>query len=258
MGTMQNSEHEFENLHKIQRDCKFIFDKSKYLILREKGVGKTSLFAVLNNKEYAKELGNFCEVNETDLEHTTWTKGLDEKGDEFPQQSTFAKVGTFPINQQRTFWKMLIIKYLQDETIGSWNDFLTKVPTISEINIDEQLKALELKFIQDGEIKVLIYDYLDKLIAEDNGKRGEIIGSLLDVWRDIHVRYNNIRSKIFLRKDIFTREVNLTDKVKLDNHKVEITWEYDQLLNVVWKRMWHNGGDNLTDKNWWWLHNGSM
>jgi hypothetical protein len=78
--------------------------------------------------------------------------------------------------------------------------------------------------VKKEKLKFLIYDYLDKLISEDNGKRGEIIGSLLDVWRDIHVRYNNIRSKIFLRKDIFTREVNLTDKVKLDNHKAEITW----------------------------------
>jgi hypothetical protein len=105
---------------------------------------------------------------------------------------------------------MLIIKYLQNETIGSWANFLAEVPTISEISIDDQLKVLETKFSEEGEIKVLIYDYLDKLISEDNGKRGEIIGSLLDVWRDIHVRYNNIRSKIFLRKDIFTREVNLT------------------------------------------------
>lgn len=240
---------EFEDLNKLQsnfyprKDYKFIFDKSKYLILGEKGVGKTALFAVLNNREYAKALGKFCEANETDLEHTTWTKGLDEKGDEFPQQSTFAEVGKFPTNQQRVFWKMLLIKYLQDEKVGSWTDFLTEVPEISEVNLDEQLKTLELKFSKRGEIKVLIYDYLDKLISEDNGKRGEIIGSLLDVWRDIHVRYNHIRSKIFLRKDIFEREVVLTDKVKLDNHKADIEWQYDQLLNVVWKRIWHNGGD---------------
>ena len=253
------AEYEFEDLNKLRsnfyprKDYRFIFDKTKYLILGEKGVGKTALFAVLNNQEYAKALGKFCEINETDLIHTSWTKGLDEKGSEFPQQSTFAEVGKLSISQQRVFWKMLIIKYLQNETIGSWANFLAEVPTISEIIIDDQLKVLETRFSEVGEIKVLIYDYLDKLISEDNGKRGEIIGSLLDVWRDIHVRYNNIRSKIFLRKDIFTREVNLTDKVKLDNHKAEITWEYDQLLNVVWKRMWHNGGDNLTDKlfsNW--------
>jgi hypothetical protein len=253
------AEYEFEDLDKLKsnfyprKDYKFIFDKTKYLILGEKGVGKTALFAVLNNHEYAKALGKFCEVKDTDLELTSWIKGLDEKGSEFPQQSTFSEVGTFSISQQRVFWKMLIIKYLQNENIGSWASFLIEIPAISEISIDDQLKLLDAKFSHDGEIKVLIYDYLDKLISEDNGKRGEIIGSLLDVWRDMHVRYNNIRSKIFLRKDIFTREVNLTDKVKLDNHKAEITWEYDQLLNVVWKRMWHNGGDDLTDrlfKNW--------
>ncbi|MBK8855392.1 MAG: hypothetical protein IPN10_15165 [Saprospiraceae bacterium] len=248
------AEYEFQDLKNLEsnfyprKDYRFIFDKTKYLILGEKGVGKTALFAVLNNQEYAKALGKFCDVNENDLQVTTWIKGLDEKGDEFPQQSTFIEVGKFSTSQQRVFWKRLIIKYLKSESIGSWTVFLAEVPSIKEIEIDDQLKELEFEFSQNGKINVLIYDYLDKLISEDNGKRGEIIGSLLDIWRDIHTRYEQIRCKIFLRKDIFIREVNLTDKVKLDNHRAEITWEYDQLLNVVWKRIWHNGGKDLTDK----------
>ena len=49
-----------------------------------------------------------------------------------------------------------------------------------------------------------------------------------------------------MRKDIFDREIDVTDKVKLNNHKSEISWEYDQLLNIVWKRLWHSE-KNLPD-----------
>jgi hypothetical protein len=92
------AEYEFEDLNKLKsnfyprKDYRFIFDKTKYLILGEKGVGKTALFAVLNNQDYAKALGKFCEINETDLVHTSWIKSLDEKGSEFPQQSTFGRL----------------------------------------------------------------------------------------------------------------------------------------------------------------------
>lgn len=242
------AEYEFEDLNKLQsnfyprKDYRFIFDKSKFLILGEKGVGKTALFAVLNNHEYAKALGKFCDANESDLEQTSWIKGLDEIGANFPKQAIFNEVGKFDKSLQRVFWKSLIITYLKNDSIISWSDFLVEIPKLSEINLNDQLDELEKQFSVNGEIKVLIYDYLDKLISEENGKRGEIIGSLLDIWREIQTSYIYIRSKIFLRKDIFLREVLITDKVKLDNHRADIEWQYDQLLNVVWKRIWHNGG----------------
>ena len=45
-----------------------------------------------------------------------------------------------------------------------------------------------------------------------------------------------IRSKIFLRKDIFTREIQISDQVKLRNYSSSIEWTYDQLFSMVWKR----------------------
>lgn len=73
--------------------------------------------------------------------------------------------------------------------------------------------------------------------------RGRILSALLDVWRSFYHRFSRIRTKIFLRKDIFDREIDITDKVKFNNHSSEINWEYDQLLNVVWKRLWHSKHD---------------
>ncbi len=41
-----------------RRDYRYIFDRNKFLILGEKGSGKTALYAVLSQPEYAKALAN--------------------------------------------------------------------------------------------------------------------------------------------------------------------------------------------------------
>lgn len=56
------------------------------------------------------------------------------------------------------------------------------------------------------------------------------------MWYMNESTLQNIRSKIFLRKDIYDREVNVSDKVKLKNYSTTIGWEYDQLFAMVWKR----------------------
>ena len=56
------------------------------------------------------------------------------------------------------------------------------------------------------------------------------------MWYMNESTMQNIRSKIFLRKDIYDREVVVSDKVKLKNYSATIGWEYDQLFAMVWKR----------------------
>lgn len=238
------AEYEFQDLGQLiknfypRKDYRFIFDKTKYLILGEKGVGKTALYAVLKVPQYAKALAAFCEINTTELQTTEWIKGLDEKGKEFPLPSTFSEIGKQGEESQRVFWKRLILLQFQKESIESWSNFAQDNPTIKEADIDEQIIQLNDNLESENKFAVVVYDYLDKQIHGAD-VRGKLISALLEVWRDIHNRYSNLRCKIFLRKDIFEREVHITDKVKLSNHSAEIKWEYDQLLNVVWKRVKH-------------------
>jgi CobQ/CobB/MinD/ParA nucleotide binding domain len=238
------AEYEFEDINQLKRnfyprkDYRFIFDKTKYLILGEKGVGKTALYAVLNVPEYAKELAEYCEINSGEIKGTEWIKGLDEKGQEFPQPSIFNEIGKQSAEQHRIFWKRLLLVQANNEKTDSWNEFAQENKNLKESDIDEKIIQLDNKLSAENRFVVMVYDYLDKQITETDGIRGKLISALLDVWRDIHNRYSHLRCKIFLRKDIFDREVELTDKVKISNHTATIKWEYDQLLNVVWKRAW--------------------
>jgi len=75
-------------------------------------------------------------------------------------------------------------------------------------------------------------------LSTENDLRGKSIGALLSLWYGYSSRIKNIKAKIFLRNDIFEREViTETDKVKIKNYAVDINWDYDQLLNVIWKRL---------------------
>lgn len=252
-----SAEHEFDSLEKLKqnfyprKDYRFIFEPKKYLILGEKGVGKTALYAVLGFPEYAKAMGKYCAASTSELEATEWIKGLD-KDDKFPSKAIFSHVGRKNTDFQRKFWKQLIITQLRKTVIADWSQFLAETEHADEIRLDDDIRVLDTGYQHTVAYKTLVYDYLDLLLPEEGGIRGKLISVLLDVWREIDNRFSRVRCKIFLRRDIFEREVEITDKVKFDNNIASITWEYDQLLNVVWKRFWYASEEKLPEeiKRW--------
>lgn len=51
-------------------------------------------------------------------------------------------------------------------------------------------------------------------------ERSKLVSTLIDMWYGYESTVRNIRSKIFLRRDIYDREVVVADKVKLKNYSV--------------------------------------
>lgn len=96
------------------------------------------------------------------------------------------------------------------------------------------LEKLNQHYQKENIVVTIIYDALDRIVAAKN--RGEFVSALIDMWYKNETTMQNIRSKIFLRKDIYDREVNVSDKVKLKNYSVTIAWDYDQLFAMIWKR----------------------
>ena len=243
------SEYEFETLEELtqnfypRKDYKFIFDKTKYLIFGEKGSGKTALYAVLANREYAVALAKYCDADIAEISVTEWIKGYD-KTQEYPSSDVFVSLKDKENSVIKNFWRLLILKYCtalhpyqQNIQAMTWRELLDEAEKDKiALDLEQYFSEINKTLTENKKFFTIVYDYLD-LLTEENGLRGRLITALLEVWRDIQNRYPQIRTKIFLRKDIFDREVNLTDKVKFNNHSSEINWEYDQLLNVVWKRL---------------------
>lgn len=255
------SEHEFssnEDLRKRfypRKDYKFIFEHDRFLILGEKGVGKTALFTVLSQPEYAKDLAEYCGVCDEDFSSTEWLVGL-ENTEYYPTENNFSNLSELTVTQLKNYWLCLLIRSIHlrgydclgienfkevDELlkadVANLKNFVVKIEFMEKL--ETWLNLFQKQCISENKKITIIYDYLDSLIPGESELRGKLIAALISFWFVNLSRYKNIRSKIFLRQDIFDREVqsSLTDKVKIKNYSVELKWEYDQLLNIVWKRM---------------------
>lgn len=236
-----------------RKDYKFIFDRNKYLILGEKGAGKTALYAVLSNKESAIDLAAYCEINDGEMQSSTWIKGLDRTSD-YPSESVFESIMNEDHKTLRNFWKLLLVKSIKNNKAitvyqEDWKEFINKAKTFDSLDIDDEIKNICSDLENEKTYITVIYDYLDVLIREESDSRGRILSALVEVWRSIQTYQSRLSTKIFMRNDIFEREVNLTDKVKLNNHISTISWDYDQLLNIVWKRIWQTNKLPLWMKN---------
>jgi hypothetical protein len=243
-----------------RKDYKYIFDNDKFLILGEKGSGKTALFAVLSHQNYAVSLAKYCGVPL--INKTKWIMAFDKSGD-FPSPMNFLGLKDFNPSQLMNYWLILLFRRFPEDYLKSRNGIFQEIKNahLSDLkrfagdsNVGELLES-ELYLINE-ELKksreniIFVYDYLDHSLPDDESNiRGRVTGALLALWYDYISRFKNIRSKIFLRKDIFDRDVQtgVTDKVKIKNYSVNIEWEYNQLLNIIWKRMVEIGGESTQE-----------
>jgi len=249
------SEQDLKSYFYPRKDYKYIFEKDKFLILGEKGVGKTALFSVLSHQNYAKSLAEFCGVKTEEIENTEWVIGLEkpvsENPNKFPYKANYEAIQNFELSQFRNYWIILLIRQLKNELITNsdlkeeiLNSALKDIKNIAiRENIGEDLyeilNEVNTSLKEQNKTLIIVYDHLDAELPSENNIRGKLISALLAFFYDNLNRLSNIKAKVFLRNDIFNREVNdITDKVKIQNYSVKINWEYNQLLNVIWKRIY--------------------
>jgi hypothetical protein len=85
------------------------------------------------------------------------------------------------------------------------------------LDIDRFLNSLEREglYPQVGQI-YLVYDYLDRMLPSgDRIARSRYVNGLVDWWQSRVQQNRRLLAKIFLREDIFDREVRVEDKSKI-------------------------------------------
>lgn len=265
-GETPSSENEFNSIEDLRKrfyplkDHKYIFDNNKFLVIGSKGSGKTALYSVLKYPEYARALAKYVDVSSNDINKTEWVVGLGI-GKDFPASENFETIGaTGDIRFYRKYWQCLLIKtlepyiksYIEDIPNVITNIFECRYSSLKEIianNIElgevisDILHDLDEKLETMDKVVIITYDYLD--ITLDKKYRGNMIAALISLWFENISRLDRIKSKIFLREDIFKFEVKdgVTDKAKLNNYTANIGWTYDYLLAMVWKRIIENSSE---------------
>ncbi len=253
------AEVEFHNLEELKKnfyplqEYRYIFDNSKFLITGAKGSGKTALFLMLQCPAYVQKLANYLGVSADEAKNTDWVVGI-AYTNQFPAPAQLDRVGEYDDKViYAAYWKVLLIRVLQPTiekfqieigalakelfalTFGQIPDWIQQHQNINAV-LFEDLQKIDANLQEQGKQVIVIYDQLDRLLNVDY--RGKLISALINLWMDNMVYLKNIHTKIFLRKDIFQYEVHdLTDKIKLNNYRTTIEWNYDYLLAMIWKRL---------------------
>ncbi len=129
-----------------------------------------------------------------------------------------------------------LVRSLADlDRVSSWHTKL--VQSIEEV--DAALNQLDETLIRQNRYLFATYDDLDVMAVEWNQKRS-LIQALLQFWLGQWRRWQRIRPKIFLRRDLFSAEfLNFPDASKLEGNKLELRWIPTQLYQLVFK-LWAN------------------
>ncbi|MGL5904543.1 MAG: hypothetical protein ACRCZO_17805, partial [Cetobacterium sp.] len=137
------------------------------------------------------------------------------------------------------FWKYLTIYQLEEylkkpeRTFINYTDIYHHLVTLDfSISLDAKLKELNRDFYDDDQHYTIVYDELDVAF---NKNKDEIISSLISFWRNNIYKYANLRSKIFLRKDLFESLTKLDNKTHLEINSYDLVWKKKEILSLILK-----------------------
>lgn len=228
------------------RSYSFIFDQKKFLVLGQKGVGKTALFTALKYNNYAKALAKYLQIDSEQYEHSEWIVGTSQETDYI---DIFGNLKSEEQIRAFLYYETIRILLKNEPKLETFMDNDMQRKLLSgrftsdkfcmlngkmAFDLKELLNGINEYYEKQNKVVTIIYDALDRVVAAQD--RGRFVSALVYMWYMNENTMHNIKSKIFLRKDIYDREVNVPDKVKLKNYSVTISWEYDQLFAMVWKR----------------------
>jgi len=221
-----------------------LFDAGTFLLLGRKGAGKSALFQALRHPEYAQHLAVHFGLDASDIGATRFGTGFDgEIGRRFERQ--LSRVESFNSAAHSGFWEILIAS--QVAKLEGDQPRLAALEA-TEIVGDgepgelgeaafEYLEATSARLSAKGERIVLAFDNLDTGLPRE--VRPALLSALVGYWqRNLRAR-PGLGCKIFLRTDLWRREVSVEDKSKLRDgiDRTDISWDGIDIYRLVLKRL---------------------
>lgn len=215
-----------------------------YLILGDRGAGKTMLFRVLSDEG--------PQVLEGALQAST-SVGFGRRRGDYSLPSPMDVASMLAGADDRTlrlFWMTLLARRLADELNGLSEPVraaLTSTGAIEEWfpvlaaasgELLGALDRLDQGLAEREEWRFVLYDDLDILVPNWEGLFPPLRG-LFAFWLERCRQWLRLRPKIFLRVDLFRSDsLAFPDGAKFfAAHKVDLTWSASQLYMLLLKRM---------------------
>ena len=245
-------------------EYKKLQDEQCFLILGERGTGKTCLFNMFSNEEGYK----FIMEDNNIFSNLSDTKGSSLKG--YDQSALFATpdiLGTTMFSNEKAitaYWagSLIIVLYAKLRSVPGFSDGLKGnmgapmfqmlstldmllepskwVPMLmdSPETWEKALRWIDQFLEQNRQMLFVAYDHLDRVSNEYN-RLFPFIRALISFWFTRITRWSRIRCKIFLRNDLYQNPqmLQFPDASKIKKYQMVLSWKPFMLYQLLVKRL---------------------
>lgn len=242
---------EYKEHRYFYRQCmQDLFNFDRFLILGNKGTGKSYIYQSLKHDGIVNELKK--RANKSSLDSVFYH--LVDKTTKFMLQTS--EFEAFSIEKPDLFFKRFWIVYswsaimnIQNERQLGYQTDLDYLPiktndtelirkyfelindTNKIIEIEKDLIQLDEFLKAKSKYLMVIYDNLDEMVMPH--KWYEQIAPLLNLWK--YSSYNRIIPKLFIRRDLFNKISGVTNIKDLENKAIDIEWSKEEIFAYFFK-----------------------
>jgi cellulose biosynthesis protein BcsQ/Cdc6-like AAA superfamily ATPase len=227
----------------FRKSMEDLFNGNKFLVVGNKGTGKTYLYRSLENPEIVDVLKKRANKNSGDylfIPAVSTISGQSIDTIKFDGAYEKDQAGLF----FERFWQIYIwsavmsvspFGYKTKLDILDLSDTTESAKTIIEkihqtdflVAIENDLDSLSHYLVQSNNKKiVVIFDELDMIVKPFQWS--ERISPLINLCRKM--QFANISTKLFLRSDLYEKTSNITNKNALNNRMIRIEWTREELF----------------------------
>jgi hypothetical protein len=247
----------FEQFLPIPRHLRAL-DPQVRLIIGDKGAGKTQLFQALKFPEGRVLLAKVAAQHghlTLPLERLTWRIGFETQGTAFPPSGAFDAIKGREVGDLREIWLALLVRVLEEGE----EEFTTDVrayknsvsPALSEWDLNAVIQRtkekeghilaaidqLDKRLAANDSYVAVVYDDLDRVSPGDWETVRSTLQGLVQLWAVYSRRWQRIRCKIFLRRDLYERAaLRGPDIAKIAWNPADLFWNAGELYQLLFKR----------------------
>jgi len=247
-----------------------VLDPQVRVIIGDKGAGKSHLFQALKfpkGRALLSELAKKQGYLTAPLERSAWLVGFETRGITFPPSDLMDSFSRDKgPDDLRQLWLGLLVRVLIGESKVSaaalpaplarvlssptW-DLPLLVRTVqdqrNQAELFAVLDALDKKLTETDEYVFVTYDELDRVSPNNWATVRAVLQGLVQFWSVYSRRWQRIRSKIFLRRDLYEHAaLRGPDIAKIAWNPVDIFWNTGELYALLFKRL-ANASDSWRD-----------
>jgi cellulose biosynthesis protein BcsQ len=233
-----------------------IFNFNKFLLLGGKGTGKTVFYKALKNELFFTTLQKRARKEDLSFIVTNINSLQNE-----PNECKFLEMHLCSDEESKTisetFYKRFWIIYIwnslmMDKAKTGFTSSLEVRPIRNDaetalrflniihdtqkfIQVEAELKSLDNFLKEQKKYLIIVFDQLDHIVKPNQWSEG--IAPLINYWRN--PQFNRIFGKLLMRRDLFNKMGNLTNKELLSNQAINLEWSPEEIFAFFFKPIFY-------------------